>query len=148
MLLNVPKYDFFMHYLNWKMDTGNYHISNKANTDTMALDYIIINVMYKQRFIELICQLKFLLKKITRFKINNSVSDEYHERLVLYRSVYFDLLINNIEYILILFFINKSKFLDILKTKLHNRFIKFIYSNYIYRYYIYSILLESHYYDD
>lgn len=113
----------------------------------IGYDFITINLIYKTRFIELIKQIKFLIQQKQRKQFIN-IKFFYSYFLVILRNYYFSLLYTNMEYIIIFFFLNKQKYYNIIYNNKINFFKSIIYSNFIYRYYIYNILLETHYYKD
>lgn len=110
----------------------------------MEYDIITINYIYKMRFLELIKQINFILKK--KYFNNSKYFFSYY--LSVLKNYYFDLLYYNIEYNFIFFFLNKKKYINLLYNYKINYLKNFIYSTFIYRYYIYHVLLENHFYDN
>lgn len=96
---------------------------------------------------ELIKQINFLIQQKQHKNFIN-IKFFYSYFLVVLRNYYFSLLYPNMEYLLIFFFLNKSKYYNIIYNNKVNFFKGILYSNFIYRYYIYNILLETHYYKD
>jgi hypothetical protein len=104
---NIKMYSFFMFFLNWRVDTSSSVGMNYWSSDFIGLNFIMINLMYKNRFIELLGQIKFLIKLNN---IKNKKKYLYYYYLLNLKNFYFDLLYLNIDYGLIFFFNNISKF--------------------------------------
>lgn len=145
--VNIPKFNLLMHLFFWRVDSSNYFVINNYKSLFIGYDFITINLIYKTRFIELIKQIKFLIQQKQRKQFIN-IKFFYSYFLVILRNYYFSLLYTNMEYIIIFFFLNKQKYYNIIYNNKINFFKSIIYSNFIYRYYIYNILLETHYYKD
>ncbi len=142
---NVPKFSFLMYYLYWRIDTSNMFVFNFAYSNYILQTNVAINSIYKQRFKDLALQMNFLLKKN---KVSHIYRDKYYYTMDILKSHYLELLLYNMEYILLFFFLNLNKYSKLLLNLKINPFMKFVYSTLIYRYYIYNIWLESRYYDD
>jgi hypothetical protein len=142
---NIKMYSFFMFFLNWRIDTSSSVSMNYWSSDIIGLNFIIINLMYKNRFIELLKQIHFLLKLNN---IKNKQQYLYYYYLLHLKNFYFDLLYLNIDYILIFFFNNISKFLKLIWVYNFNSIKDFIFYNFIYRYYVSVVLFQNHYYDN
>lgn len=71
----------------------------------------------------------------------------YNYYLVILKNYYFDLLYYNMDYTLILFLTNINKYVKLVNNE-QGFLTRILYSEFIYRYYIYIILLNAHYYDD
>jgi hypothetical protein len=140
---DITKYNFLMQFLSWRIDTGNFIVVNDAYSNKIARSHIIINTTYKNRFVELIKQIHYLLNSEN---VINKFRYYYNYYLVILKNYYFDLLYYNIEYTLIFFLINTNKYMKLANSILSLD--KIIYSEFIYRYYIYKLLLNAHYYDD
>jgi hypothetical protein len=54
---NILKYSFLMQYLSWRIDTGNFLVINNAYSNVISRSYILINAVYRTRFIELVKQI-------------------------------------------------------------------------------------------
>ena len=145
--LNLPKFNLLMHLFFWRVDTSNYFVINNYKSLSIGYDFITINLIYKTRFMELVKQINFLIQQKHRKNFIN-LKFFYSYFLVVLRNYYFSLLYPNLEYLLIFFFLNKQKYYNIIYNNKVNFFKGFLYSNFIYRYYIYNILLETHYYKD
>jgi hypothetical protein len=141
---DIPKYNSLMNFFYWKIDSSNFFIVNNFKSLTMEYDIITINYIYKMRFLELIKQINFILKK--KYFNNSKYFFSYY--LSVLKNYYFDLLYYNIEYNFIFFFLNKKKYINLLYNYKINYLKNFIYSTFIYRYYIYHVLLENHFYDN
>jgi hypothetical protein len=113
----------------------------------IAYDFISINLIYKTRFLELIKQINFVIYQ-KQGKYFNNLKFHFSYYLTVLRNYYFTLLYHNIEYLLLFFFLNKQSYINLVYNNKINSFKGFIYSNFIYRYYIYNILIETHYYKD
>lgn len=153
--LNVPRFHVLMYFFLWRIESSNYFIVNDYKSIFIGYDFIAINLIYKTRFMELVKQINFLTKRNHKYSKNTNdknafinVKFFFSYYLSILKSYYFSLLHQNIEYLLLLFFFNKKKYINILYTYKHNFFKDFLYSNFIYRYYIYSIVIETHYYKD
>lgn len=142
---NIPKYNFLMNFFYWRIDSSNFCVINDYKSIKIGYNYIVINSIYKTRFNELLIQLNFILKKKKNF-INLKYYYSYY--LSILKNYYFMLLYYNIEYLFIYFFFNKKKYINLLHNYKFNFFKDFLYSNFIYRYYIFNILLETHHYAD
>lgn len=141
----IKSYSFLMYFLTWRIDTSSSVGMNFAYTDSIVYTYSIINMLYKNRFIE-------LLKQINSLLYINNISNKwrclYYYYLINLKNYYYDLLDNNIEYYLTFFFNYTKNFLNMI-LNYKNLYIKeFIYSNFLYRYYTFAFLLERHYYAD
>jgi len=101
--------------------------------------------MYKNRFIELLKQIHFLM---TFNGIKNKQKYLYYYYLLNLKNFYFDLLYLNIDFGLILFFNNIQKFLRFVWVYNFNTIKDFIFYNFIYRYYVSVVLFQNHYYDN
>jgi hypothetical protein len=142
---NTKIYSFFMFYLNWRIDTSTSVGINYWSSDMIGFNFIIINMLYKNRFIEIIKQIHLLMNYNN---IKNKNKYLYYYYLLNLKNFYFDLLYCNIEYCIIFFFNNKQKFFN-LACYYNNITIKdFIFYNFIYRYYVSVVLFQNHYYDD
>jgi hypothetical protein len=141
---NIPRYNFLMNFFYWRIDTSNFIKINNYNSWKMGYNFIVINEIYKARFLELLKQINFLLKN--KFFINLKYFYSYY--LSVLKNYYFSLLYNNIEYSLIFFYLNKKKYINLLYNYKINFLKDFLFSNFIYRYYIYNILIETHHYDN
>lgn len=142
---SIKKYSFFMFFLNWRIDTGSSMLKNFWYSDIISYNNIIINLIYKNRFIELVKQINALWKK---YKINNWYKFVYFIYLVNLKNFYFDLLYENIEYGLIFFFFNIQKNLNNLFFCDFEQSKNIIFYNYIYRFYVLVILFQNRYYDN
>lgn len=100
--LNVPKFNVLMHLFFWRVDSSNYFVINNYKSLSIGYDFITINLIYRTRFIELIKQIKFLIKNKQRKFINIKFFFSYF--LAVLKNYYFNLLYKNIEYLLIFFF--------------------------------------------
>lgn len=139
---NIPKFDFSMYFLNWRIDVSESVIKNYFYLDYFNYTYIIINELYRNRFYELIRKVNFLLfdRKKNLFS--------YQLLLTNYRNFFFELLTDNPEYILLLYLLNNSSYLNLLNN-FNFYFTKdFIYSTFIYRYYVYTFLFSKFLYND
>lgn len=145
--LNVPKFNMLMHLFFWRVDSSNYFVINNYKSLAIGYDFIAINLIYRTRFLELTKQIKFLIQKKHRKRFVN-IKFFFSYFLVILKNYYFSLLYQNMEYLLIFFFFNKQKYYNIYYNNKINFFKGFLYSNFIYRYYIYNILIETHYYKD
>lgn len=144
-LFNLPKFSFLMHFLYWKIDTSNNVSTNFAYSNYILQTNIAINSIYVQRFKELAYQISFLFKK---HEVSRDYIERYYYIMDILKGHYWELLLNNIEFILLLFNLNIKKYSQLLLSLKINPYKNFIYSNFIYRYYIYNIWLESRYYDN
>jgi len=141
---DIAKYNFLIQFLSWRIDSGNFIAINDAYSNKIARSHIIINTTYKNRFIELIKQIHYLLNEEN---VINKFRYYYNYYLVILKNYYFDLLYYNIEYTLIFFLINTNKYIKLANNTIMS-LDKIIYSEFIYRYYIYKLLLNAHHYDD
>lgn len=141
---NIPKYNFLMNFFYWRIDSSNFCRINDFNNLKISHNFIVINSIYKTRFFELLKQINFIIKK--KYFINLKYFFSYY--LSVLKNYYFDFLYYNIEYIMIFFFLNKTRYINLLYNYKSNFFKDFLYSNFIYRYYIYTILLETHHFRD
>ena len=139
---NIPKFDFSMYFLNWRIDVSESVIKNHFYLDYFNYTYIIINELYRNRFYELIRKVNFLLTDRKR----NLFS--YQLLLTNYRNFLFELLVENPEYILLLYFLNNLSYLNLLNNFNFNFNKDFIYSTFIYRYYVYTFLFSKFLYND
>lgn len=92
--LNIPKYNFLSYFLNWCIDTGNLCVINKGYSTNIVYNNIIINYIYKQRFIELLKQINFIFKNknLNLIKLkNNNYKYYFNYFLILLKNYYFDL---------------------------------------------------------
>ena len=139
---NIPKFDFSMHFLNWRIDVSESVIKNYFYSDYFNSVYITINELYRNRFYELIRKVNFFLadKKQNLFT--------YQLLLTNYRNYFFELLVENSEYILLLYFLNKTLYLNLLNNFKINFMKDFIYATFIYRYYVYTFLFSKFLYND
>jgi hypothetical protein len=142
---DVPKFNILMHYLYWKINTGNTFIINSAHSNYILQTNIAINFIYIQRFKDLAFQINLLLKKFT---VSDTYKFNYYKIMDVLKSHYLELLWNNVEYILLFYFLNEKRYTKLLLNLKINPYMKFIYSTFIYRHYIYNLWLESRYYDD
>ena len=110
--------------------------------DSFNYTYIMINELYKSRFSELIRKVNLLLKE----KNKNLFS--YQLLLVNYRNFCFELLAENTEYTLLLYFLNNFSYLNLLSNFNFNYAKDFIFSTFIYRYYVYTFLFSKFLYND
>jgi hypothetical protein len=134
-----------MHYLYWKIDSSNSHPTNFAYSNYILQTNIAINSIYLQRFKDLANQISFLFQKA---KVSYDYAEKYYYIMDILKGHYWELLMYNIEFILLFFFLNIKKYSRLLLNLKINSYMKFIYSNFVYRYYIYNIWLESRYYDN
>jgi hypothetical protein len=119
---------------------------NNYKSIFIAYDFIAINLIYKTRFLELIKQINFVIaQKQGHFK-NLKFYFSYY--ITVLRNYYFTILYHNVEYLLLFFFLNKQNYINLTYNNRLNALKGFIYSNFVYRYYIYNILIETHYYKD
>ena len=139
---NIPKFDFSMYFLNWRIDVSESVIKNHFYLDYFNYTYIMINELYRNRFYELIRKVNFLLIDRKR----NLFS--YQLLLTNYRNFLFELLADNPEYILLLYFLNNLSYLNLLNNFNFNYNKDFIYSTFIYRYYVYTFLFSKFLYND
>ena len=139
---NIQKFDFSMYFLNWRIDVSESVIKNNFYLDSFNYIYIIINELYKNRFSELIQKVNFLLKE----KKSNLFA--YQLFLTNYKNFIFESLVDNMEYVLLLYFQNKTLYLNILSNFKFEFTKDFIYSTFIYRYYVFTILFSKFYYKD
>lgn len=139
---NIPKFDFSMYFLNWRIDVSESVIKNNFYSDVSNYTYITINELYKNRFYELINKINFLLME----KKNNLFS--YQLFLINYKNFIFELLSDNIEYVLLFYIQNKIAYSNILSNFKFDFTKDFIYSTFIYRYYVFTILFSKFYYKD
>lgn len=58
---DVPKFDFSMYFLNWRIDVSESVIKNYFYLDSFNYTYIMINELYRTRFSELLRKVNFLL---------------------------------------------------------------------------------------
>lgn len=100
-------------------------------------------MLYRNRFINLVKQIKFIFKY--QF-INNIFNKQYY--LMNLKNFYFNILVDNLDFILLLFFNNIKKYMSTLFFYNYKFNTCMIYNNFIYRQYIYLILFETHYYND
>lgn len=142
---NLPKFSFLMHYLYWKIDSSNSHPTNFAYSNYILQTNIAINSIYLQRFKDLANQISFLFQKA---EVSYDYAEKYYYIMDMLKGHYWELLMYNIEFILLFFFLNIKKYSRLLLNLKINSYMKFIYSNFVYRYYIYNIWLESRYYDN
>jgi len=139
----MKKYDFISYFLMWRIDTSSFSIINNFALDKINYIYIAINMLYRNRFLNLVQQVNFMLKYKS---IKNIFNKQYY--LINLKNFYFNILVDNLDFILLLFFNNIKKYMRIFLNN-NYKFNKFmIYNNFIYRQYIYLILLETHYYND
>lgn len=117
-------------------------IKNHFYLDYFNYTYIMINELYRNRFYELIRKVNFLLIDRKR----NLFS--YQLLLTNYRNFLFELLADNPEYILLLYFLNNLSYLNLLNNFNFNYNKDFIYSTFIYRYYVYTFLFSKFLYND
>jgi len=110
--------------------------------DPFNYTYIMINELYKSRFSELIRKVNLLLKE----KNKNLFS--YQLLLVNYRNFCFELLAENAEYTFLLYNINNLSYLNLLSNFNFNYAKDFIFSTFIYRYYVYTFLFSKFLYND
>ena len=110
--------------------------------DSFNYTYIMINEVYKTRFCELIRKLNLLLKD------TNQNLFSYQLLLTNYRNYCFELLAENPEYTLLLYFLNNSSYLNLLSNFNYNYAKDFIYATFIYRYYVYTFLFSKFLYND
>lgn len=111
-------------------------VFNFAYSNYILQTNVAINSIYKQRFKDLALQMNFLLKKN---KVSHIYRDKYYYTMDILKSHYLELLLYNMEYILLFFFLNLNKYSKLLLNLKINPFMKFVYSTLIYRYYIYNI---------
>jgi hypothetical protein len=139
---NIPIFDFSMYFLNWRVDVSESVIKNNFYLDYFNYTYIMINELYKSRFFELIRKVNFLLfdKKKNLFA--------YQLFLNNYKNYFFELFSENIEYIFLFYLNNKHLYLNLLNTFNYTYNKDFIYSTFIYRYYVYTILFSKFLYND
>jgi len=140
---SIPKFDFFMYFLNSRIDVSESVIKNNFYLDTFNYTYIVINELYKNRFGELLRKINFLLNEE-----GNRDIFSYQLFLVNYRNHYFELLSENVEYNLLLYFNNKASYTTLLNNYNFTFTKDFIYSTFIYRYYVYTILFSKFFYND
>lgn len=139
----MKKYDFISYFLMWRIDTSSFSIINNFALDKINYIYIAINMLYRNRFLNLVQQVNFMLKYKS---IKNIFNKQYY--LINLKNFYFNILVDNLDFILLLFFNNIKKYMRIFLNN-NYKFNKFmIYNNFIYRQYIYLILFETHYYND
>jgi hypothetical protein len=102
----------------------------------------MINELYRTRFSELLRKVNFLLadKKQDLFS--------YQLLLTNYRNFFFELLAENPEYTLLLYFLNNNSYLNLLHNYNYNYAKDFIYSTFIYRYYVFTFLFSKFLYND
>jgi len=79
-------------------------------------------------------------------KKNNLFS--YQLFLINYKNFIFELLSDNIEYVLLFYIQNKIAYSNILSNFKFDFTKDFIYSTFIYRYYVFTILFSKFYYKD
>ena len=139
---SIPKFDFFMYFLNWRIDVSESVIKNSFYMDSFNYTYIMINELYKTRFCELIRKVNLLLKE----KNKNLFS--YQLLLINYRNFCFELLAENTEYTLLLYFLNNFSYLNLLSNFNFNYAKDFIFSTFIYRYYVFTFLFSKFLYND
>lgn len=139
---SISKYDFSMHFLNWRIDVSESVIKNYFYLDYFNYTYIMINELYRNRFHELIRKVNFLLMD----KKCSLVS--YQLLLTNYRNFFFELLTENTDYILLLYLINNLSYLNLLNNFQFNFTKDYIYSTFIYRYYVYTFLFSKYLYND
>lgn len=142
---NFSKFNFLIYNLYWKIETSNTFVFNFAYSDYILQTNVAINSIYQQRFKDLASQINFLFKKS---KILDNFRNKYYYIMDVLKNHYLELLLYNVEYILFFFFINIKKYFRLLLNSKINSHMKFTYSTFIYRYYIYNIWLESRYYDN
>ena len=139
---DISRIDFFMHFFNWRIDVSESVIKNYFYSDYFNYTYIVINELYRNRFYELIRKVNFLLadKKKSLFS--------YQLLLINYRNLFFELLVDNSEYILLLYILNSSSYLNLLNN--YNFYFNkdFIYATFIYRYYVFTFLFSKFLYND
>jgi hypothetical protein len=102
----------------------------------------MINELYKNRFYELIRKVNFLLMDKKQSLAN------YLLLLTNYRNFFFELLVENTDYILLLYFINNESYLNLLNNFNFYSNKDFVYSTFIYRYYVYTFLFSKFLYND
>jgi hypothetical protein len=139
---NIPKFDFSMYFLNWRIDVSESVIKNSFYSDVFNYTYIAINELYKNRFYELINKVNFLLME----KKSNLFA--YQLFLTNYKNFIFELLAENIEYVFLFYIQNKAVYSNILSNFKFDFTKDFIYSTFIYRYYVFTILFSKFYYKD
>ncbi len=139
---SIPKFDFFMYFLNWRIDVSESVIKNSFYMDPFNYTYIMINELYRTRFCELIRKVNLLLKE----KNKNLFS--YQLLLVNYRNFCFELLAENVEYTFLLYNINNLSYLNLLSNCNFNYAKDFIFATFIYRYYVYTFLFSKFLYND
>ena len=110
--------------------------------DSFNYTYIMINELYKPRFSELLRKVNFLLEDNKKYLFS------YQLLLSNYKNFYFELLAENTEYLLLLYFINNSSYLNLLCNFNFNYAKDFIYSTFIYRYYVFTFLFSKFLYND
>lgn len=139
---DIPKFDFSMYFLSWRIDVSESVIKNKFYLDSFNFTYTVINELYKSRFNELLRKVNFLL--------NDSKCNiiAYQLLLINYKNFFFELLSENIEYSLLLYFKNQSLYYNLINTYNFHFMKDFVYSTFIYRYYVYTILFSKFYYKD
>lgn len=142
--LLVLNYDYFHHYLNWRTDTSTSVQQNNFFQDIINSSISISNFIMKSRFFSLLYKIKFILN------LNNINSMHRIQRYVLFiKDFYFQLLDENVDYLLYIFFLDISKFINIQNTaNIWKYSYKLIDYNLLYRYYVYHFLFEFNYYDD
>jgi hypothetical protein len=72
----------------------------------------------------------------------------YQLFLINYKNFIFELLSDNIEYVFLLYIQNKALYLKILSNFKFDFTKDFIYSTFIYRYYVFTILFSKFFYKD
>jgi hypothetical protein len=142
--LMVFNYDYFHHYLNWRVDTSTSVQQNNFFQDIINSSLSIFNIITKSRFFSLLYKIKFILN------LNNINSMHKVQRYVLFiKDFYFQLLNENLDYLLYMFFLNISKFINIQNSiNIWRYSYKCIDYNLLYRYYVYHFLFEFVYYED
>lgn len=109
--------------------------------DSFNYTYIMINELYKTRFCELLRKVNFLL-------VDKKNLFYYQLLLTNYRNFFFELLVENPEYTLLLYFLNNNSYLNLLSNFNFNFAKDFIYSTFIYRYYVFTFLFSKFLYND
>ena len=131
-----------MYFLNWRIDTSATVLKNNFNIDFINYTYIIINELYKNRFIDLMNKTNFYLKQ----KIKHMFNFQFY--FLNFKNFYFDILSENIVLILFLFYIHKKKCMNILYNYNYNYIKHYIYNDFIYRHYTFLFLFSTHYYQN
>lgn len=139
---SIPKFDFFMYFLNWRIDVSESVIKNSFYMDSFNYTCIMINELYKTRFCELIRKVNFFLKDKNQYLFS------YQLLLINYRNYCFELLAENAEYTLLLYFLNNLSYSNLISNFNFNFAKDFIFSTFIYRYYVFTFLFSKFLYND